>query len=144
MAAGVTLGGRGVVHYTCSLPAGVTLSPGDPVGTLTMSNLTMQANSVYDWDFERGAYDGCAASNLVLGSPLRLRLRERGGYIRTNDAFVLFSYAEANPSNPTWQFEFVGNRWTRTNAVVSVNTNLHEVLLTGIEIRRPGTMLIIL
>lgn len=146
VSSGATLGGGGRIDQSVSLLGGAILSPGDTgVGVLTVTNLTMNSDAIYVWEYEGGSGDRCdVTGSLTLpggqAATLRLVAGDKG-YVAPGDTFVLFNYAGADPVNPDWSFEYVGTRWGTSLPVVSVDTDTKRVVLSGISIPPKGSVI---
>jgi len=70
---GATLGGTGIISGPVSILAGGTLSPGNPTGTLTISNsLTLIAGSISSFGLGTNSDRVAVKGNLVLGGTLNV------------------------------------------------------------------------
>ncbi len=148
---GTVVGGSGkIIESSLYLNVGsnVTLIPGDKdVGIFTVANMRFQTNAIYEWHFKNGVGSKCVVTNnLVMygGLPARLRIVDLGGgySYRTNE-HVIFTYSGADPANPNWQFEFIGNRFGNSSPTVTVDTVNKQVILKGISIPPPGTFIMV-
>lgn len=145
VASGAVLGGSGKTAQTVVLEAGATLSPGDGgAGVLSIANLTLNTGAMYEWKFDNALGNRCdVVENLILpdGQPVVVRLIDLGkGYIKPDREFVLFTYTGADPTDPEWTFDYVGDRWGQCNPLVTVDTVEKQVVLTGISIPEIGTI----
>jgi hypothetical protein len=125
------------------------LSPGDSVGTLNFTDLTMQAGSTYHWELGDSAADRVVAGELALPpGGWSLKLIDRGA-TTVDDELVLFTYIHlADDSLGTctridadevshWSFADGGPRLYN-------DAENHRVLLTGvIAVPEPGTLLLL-
>ena len=144
---GATLGGFGSIGQVVTVSSNAVLSPGDNgIGVLSVTNLIMNTNSVYVWEYNNDASDRCdVAGTLTLRGtkPATLRMVDGGeGTINLDDEFVLFTYTGADPVNPAWVFEYVGTRWGNCNPVVTVDAGSKRVVLSGLLIPSRGSVIL--
>jgi autotransporter-associated beta strand protein len=90
---GATLGGSGVINCPVSLPSGATLTPGDSIGTLTVSNsVTLQPGSTTRIELNKAT--GTNDQLYVVGSLTyggTLIVTNVDGTLWAGDAFQIFS-----------------------------------------------------
>jgi autotransporter-associated beta strand protein len=113
--AGGTLAGTGVIGGPVVVNSGATLSPGSSIGTLTVSNLTLQAGSTTFVELNKTALtcdQVVGLSNVTYGGSLVIS--NLSGTLAANDAFKLFdslaysgSFTALSPTNPPG----AGIRW---------------------------------
>ena len=152
-----TLGGDGTFgRSNPTLPAGLHFSPGETVGKMTMSNITIQANSVFDWDLGSGTNTAGVDYDLlhVIGS---LTLTNAGMQVTVRDAsdgktvvrpgtvFTLADWTGTNPTNvPTWTISNASPKTLDASAatvLVNTNSGVQKILLSGLRSVTPrGTI----
>ena len=93
---GATLGGTGVIGGPVTIFSGGTLSPGSPIGTLTISNsLTLNASSVSSFGLGTNSDRVAVKGNLTLGGTLNAT--NLGGLVAGTN--TLFTYTGALSGN---------------------------------------------
>jgi autotransporter-associated beta strand protein len=96
VASGATLGGVGTIRGTVTVQDGGVLSPGDPllggagVGTLTISNLVLQAGAVLQYELGTNSDTTVVSSNLTAAGTLNVA--DAGGF--GAGAYTLFTYGK--------------------------------------------------
>jgi autotransporter-associated beta strand protein len=89
---GATLGGKGIIAGPVSLGAGAVLSPGDPVGTLTVNNsLALNNSSVLRFALGTSSARASVSGALTLGGTLNVI--DAGGF--NTGTYTLFAYGGA-------------------------------------------------
>lgn len=93
ISSGTTLGGSGVINCPVSLPSGATLTPGDSIGTLIVSNtVTLQAGSTTRIELNKAT--GTNDQLLVVGSLAyggTLTVTNVDGALWAGDSFQIFA-----------------------------------------------------
>jgi autotransporter-associated beta strand protein len=138
---GAVIGGTGTISGNATIETGGALAPGASAGTFHTGNLTLQDSAVYEWESASGSEDLIAVNGtLTLGSSATLKVVDLGGNL--TDTNVLFTYTGADPVNPTWTLDFTGAPGY-SGGTVSVDASANQVILTGVVIPEPSTMLLL-
>jgi len=153
-----TLGGGGTFGRNGpTLANGVHIAPGDGVGTLTMSNLTLNANTVIEWELGSGTnaagvdYDLLhVTGSLTLPGPttnlvVAVADTSKGSTQANGARFTIIDWTGANPlTNQTWSVSNSSPATLDTStAMVQVNTTDKKIYLSGLKsLGRSGSMVI--
>ena len=87
------LGGDGTIAGEVIVETGATLAPGASAGTLSTGNTTMEASSLYEWEYDGATGDLVAVTgDLQLDSGWSLKLLDAGGTPATGSEHTLFTY----------------------------------------------------
>jgi autotransporter-associated beta strand protein len=100
--AGQEVGGSGTVRGDLTVGNGATLSPGNSLGVLSVSNLTLAAGSIIDWEFENDTdagttYDQIAGAGLLtlngtVGDKIVINIIGLTGHtVGLGDSFTLYT-----------------------------------------------------
>ena len=113
-----------------SVASGGVLSPGDAPGELTIQgNLSLAANSIYDWSIGSGTQSLTQVNgNLSFGSSAVLDVSEFGSTPPQAGTYTLFSVTGSLGSLPTWTYDLPSG-WSGTVTEVgnAVELNLTTV-----------------
>ena len=136
---GGTLLGTGHLAGTgVTITSGATVSPGHSPGALTVDNLTLQNNGIYDYE----GRDLIAVTNT-----LRLvddwTLRVRGG-LTDGGSLVLFTFGTLAATPDLMPTLDLSQLWFTPSATPSLQVVGNTVVLLGIQIPEPGTGLLVL
>jgi autotransporter-associated beta strand protein len=88
VASGATLGGAGLIRGPVTVQSGGILTPGDGVGTLTISNLTLTAGAVLQYQLGAASDLTVVSSNLTVAGTLHVA--DAGGF--GAGTYTLFTY----------------------------------------------------
>ncbi len=88
VASGATLGGNGLIRGSVTIQSGGVLAPGDGVGTLTISNLALNAGAVLQYELGTNSDSVIVSSNLTLAGTLQVA--DAGGF--GAGSYTLFTY----------------------------------------------------
>jgi hypothetical protein len=102
VASGATLGGSGTIFGPVTVQSGATLSPGAPIGSMTISNtLTLNGTTMFEANLTTMAQDKIVGlTSVAYGGTLQLNLTGRP--VISTDSFKLFD-ATTVP-NPIWLY----------------------------------------
>jgi autotransporter-associated beta strand protein len=91
VASGATLGGTGIIHGPVTIGSGARLAPGNPAGTLTITN-TLVVNNAAALQYNLGTTSSLmvVSNNLTLGGTLNIS--DAGGF--GAGAYTLFTYGK--------------------------------------------------
>jgi autotransporter-associated beta strand protein len=122
VAPGGTLGGTGVITVATTVYG--TLSPGDSIGTLTVSNKLVATNAVMRFDL--GTTGDCVntSSNLALAGTINIA--DAGGFT-TNVAYTLFTYKGSLMTNGL-AIGVVPDAWPKPTFDYIISTNTADTL----------------
>jgi hypothetical protein len=115
VAGNATLAGGGLINESVTVQAGGTLSPGNSPGTLTFSNLTLDAGAIITNEiFSLASHDQIVATNLTVNGAVTLNLTLTGSAITDPSALTLVDVGDYLGS--------ITNDWLWLDGV----TQLHE------------------
>ena len=87
---GATLGGTGTIRGPVTIASGGILSPGNGVGTLTVTNLVLSGGAVMQYELGTSSDRTVVSSNLTLGGTLNIT--DAGGFGAST--YTLFTYGK--------------------------------------------------
>jgi fibronectin-binding autotransporter adhesin len=118
VADGASLGGIGVIGGAVKVNAGGTIRPGNGAGTLnvgtvaTPKSVTMDADSIYQWQFDGAAGDTVAIhGDLTLTSGWKLALVDAGGTPTQNVKYDLFTYTGSLTGSVAAAIDYGSTGW---------------------------------
>jgi unsaturated rhamnogalacturonyl hydrolase len=126
VASSATLGGSGTVRGPVTVQNGGALSPGDGVGTLTVSNLVLNAGALLRYELGTNSDLTAVASNLTVAGILNIT--DAGGF--GAGTYTLFTYGKTltynglNLGTAPWGYDYSMDTGTvgQVNLVVTLAT----------------------
>lgn len=136
--AGGVFGGAGTAGSTVTCESGGIISPGNSIGTLTVSNAVLQAGSIVDWEVNGTTADKLAVLNNLDISAGIVTVRVYGT-TSTSATNTLFSYASLNGSSANLVFDLSQSSLSGGSFVMEGN----QILVTGL-VPEPGLAVAVL
>jgi fibronectin-binding autotransporter adhesin len=144
---GQKLEGKGTVIGNVTVGSGSHLAPGDSVGTLTLSGLSLAAGSILDFEFNSTPLNDfvnvTAANGLTInGGAFSLLQEGTTSPYNTPGTYHLMHYVGALQGNGTAALSVL-NPQARTTYAFSNNTSLSDVDLTITAVPEPSSLIML-